>query len=371
MSKTLTIDDVRERMVSLGQLTTVLETTEPVQTLEFNVGQGTSFFVGENWNAQIEEKGDQSPVLATISVNGQELGLTKSSLLDCTSAFGMPRGLAQKTPGELLTPTLNYWLGDGEGLGERSFKVLRAGTKARAVTKSALVPFSNLRLLEAAVAGIQKKYGASAEIVADYKFTHGLHQTDFRLVVPEYVRSVDSAHATTESPDNWSVGLSIRNSLTGLGPTEISGYLFRYWCTNGAVDTKSINKWSRRTHNQDPETVYEWAAAGVDEVLGGLEHTLDQVAELPNVQLAGNLQQVQATLSDTFSRNRIPGVLQTEVLRNMADEADLSMYSVMQAITSVANLDDLDHVNVQRLLVAGGELASEHHDRCGNCHRVL
>lgn len=359
-------------MISLPKLEEALGATEPVQALPFNVGPTVKFEVEENWNAHLEEMDDQAPVGAMISVGSQELQFSKAAFLEATSAFGMPKGLAQRTPGDLLTSQLNYWFGEGEGFEGREYKVLRMNDQARAFTKASLVPFSNLKLLEAGVNALRSKYGSDAEIVADYKFVHTLHQTDFRLIVPEYVRAIDSAHSTPETPDNWSTGLAIRNSLSGVGPTELSGYLFRYWCTNGAIDTLTESgKWSRRGRHQDPDDVYSWAETVVNEVLGGLEHSLDKVNDLTKITLEGNLGQVREALRDVFTRNRITGALQDRITMNMADESDLSMYAVMNAITAVANDPELSYGHVQQLMAAGGELAHLAHDRCGSCHRLM
>jgi hypothetical protein len=84
-------------------------------------------------------------------------------------------------------------------------------------------PFSNLRLLERALEGIEAHYGAG-EVLVDSKFAHSLRRTDIRLIVPENRRAM---HRTGTDDDTWSAGIQLKNSLIGDVQTSIDGYLFR------------------------------------------------------------------------------------------------------------------------------------------------
>src|SRR5512139_764885 len=110
--------------------------------------------------------------------------------------------------------------------------------------------------------------------------------------------------------------------------TSVEGYLFRWWCTNGAIDELSTSgSWSRRSGGQG-EDVYGWARESVDEVLGGLEHTLDKVQALADIPLVGEVGDV---LREIFQEYRVPGALRQSVIEYMANTPNLTMYEVMQA----------------------------------------
>jgi len=146
-------------------------------------------------------------------------------------------------------------------------------------------------------------------------------------------------------------------------PTVLDGYLFAWWCSNGCIDTfASSGQWSRRgTDGNNEEKAYEWARQSVDEILGGLEGTLDRVASLTQVPLAGDAQEI---LTESFRRHGVPSVARDAVIENLIDSPDNTMYGLMQAVTQVANDAGLTPGVVDALLTAGGELpASYGHGR--------
>jgi hypothetical protein len=230
-----------------------------------------------------------------------------------------------------------------------------------AIMKATMTPFSNIRILEQILAGIEAKYG-EGEVLADYKFHHDLRRTAIRLIVPEQMRSV-------RENDPWSVGVQIQNSLTGESATAVDGYLFRWWCTNGAIAThSSTGKYNRKLHGRDPETLYEWARESVDEILGGLEHEFDALEELANTPLEGSVADV---LADVFEQYRVPTTTRETIISNMVNSDDLTMYGVMQAITQAANEEGLSEPLRNAILAIGGDLPRAYSERCQSCHRII
>jgi hypothetical protein len=248
----------------------------------------------------------------------------------------------------------------------KSYKILGIqGDKAAAIPRASVMPYSNLRLLDTALESIQAQYG-EGQVFADYKFVHDLQRTHLRLIIPEHVRTIQN---TGTDNDTWSVGIQIKNSLTGLEQTEINGYLFRYWCTNGAIDTRSNSNavWSRRGRiGRDEDAVFEWAKDAVDEVLGGFESSFDAVQAMTEINIEGSAREA---LNDVFSTYRIPGPHRDRIISSMINEDTLTMYSLMQAVTEAANADNLNAVDVDRLMRAGGDLpAFVEEGRCNPEH---
>lgn len=363
-----TIDEAKQKMITLDDARERLARTEPLASYGFPVGDGVRFRISDEWNHGVEALQDDDIVPASVLVGPeggrQEFQLTKAALLEATSTVGLSKGYVQKTPNHFIEDQLNYWFRGG--LGNKSYKVLTAGTGQTAVafTREAIQPFSNVRLLDNVLDGIEAKYG-SRNVLVDYKFHHDLTRTHMRLVVPEHVRVIEN---TGTANDTWSVGIQLKNSLIGAEQTEVSGYLFRYWCLNGAIDTfADSGTWSRRGANGRNDEVYEWARSVVDDVLGGLETSLDRVQDMTSISIEGSAADV---LKDVFDSYKVPTAERDTITRTMVDEDNLTMYSLMQAVTQAANNPDLDPVNADKLLRAGGDLVAKAHDRCESCHRL-
>jgi hypothetical protein len=360
----ITIDDVKDRLLTLDDVRERLSYTEPLVTHEFEVGTGVSFRVQDEFNHGLSTLQGPDAIPAWISVGGRELQLTRDGFYDALGAIKLPKGFAEKAPSNIIEDSLNYFFHDG-GLGKGEFKVLGfRGDKAGAIARGAVQPYSNLRFLEIALDAIERKYG-EGEVFADYKFVHTLQQTHLRLIVPEYVRTI--VNTGTEN-DTWSTGLQIINSLTGKEQTSINGYLFRYWCTNGAIDTRTSanSTWSRRGAVGQGEQVFEWARDAVDEVLDGLEGSLDAVQAMTEVSIEGSAAEA---LEDVFKEYKIPGGLRTSIIRNMINEDNMTAYSLMQAVTQAANSADLAPADVDRLMRVGGYLPTVAEEgRCDSDH---
>jgi len=236
----ITVDTMRSKLYSLDYVRAALARTEPLSVHRFTTGEDVRFDVQPNWEQGLDAKQGNDAIDAYITIGppgaGREFQLTKDSLLEATSQCGLGKSYVVRCPAELINPHLNYWF--RKGLRSRpvhDFQILVAGEAAAALTRGTIEPFSNLRLLEEALTGIEFRYG-DGEVLADYKFTHSLRQTHLRLVVPERRRVI---RGTGTVDDTWSVGLQVNNSLTGAESTSVHGYLFRWACTNGAVDTRS------------------------------------------------------------------------------------------------------------------------------------
>ena len=363
---TVTLDEMRGSLLSLDSVREVLEATEPLSELGLTVGS-THFTLGSGWNHGLDTIPDNAPVEAHVEVGGTEIPLSKAALLQATSKVGLPAAYVKKTPASLIEANLNYWYGDEGGLGDKQLKLLVTRDLGSAVTASTINPFSNLRLLDEALAGVEKKFG-KGEVLVDSKFHHSLTRTNLRLIIPEHIFTVSNSKTPN---DVWSMGLNLQNSLTGDSgaQTSLDGYLFRWWCTNGAIDTHaSSGTWSRKSGGQDAESVYEWARESVDDVLGGLESAFGDLEQMARTPVAGDVNQL---LRETFQAYSLPARSQRAIINNMVDDDEMTMYSLMQAITSVANAADMSPREQATLMTIGGNLVYASNDRCDSCHQLV
>lgn len=365
----ITAQDMRSKLLTVEQAVQRLSTTEPVASHPFTVGDQVRFTVNPGWHHGVHAKTGTDLVDAYIQLGGgrglAQYQLTRDALLEATSIIRLTATYASTCPAELLEPALNYWFRDGLASARgrpRDYQVLHVGGVAAAISKATLIPFSNLSLLEQVVAGIQDKY--KTEPLVDYKLTHTLRRTHLRLIVPDHVRVIT---ATGVPDDIWSVGVQLTNSLAGAIPTSIEGYLFRWWCTNGAIDTRNSSGGLRR-QGRDNDEVYAWARTAVDEVLGGLEPSLDAVQNMVGIPIEGDADHV---LRDVFSHYQVALPVRAKVIELLtADTTDRTMYSVMAAITQVANEHGLEPGHIENLLRMGGDLPHAATSRCGACRRL-
>jgi hypothetical protein len=138
-------------------------------------------------------------------------------------------------------------------------------------------------------------------------------------------------------------------------------------CTNGMIDVSaSADSWSRRSGGQESEEVYAWAQEAVDNVLGGLESSFDQVQALTNMPLEG---EVGAAARDVFEQHRVPMRARERIINELVETDNLTMYGLMNAITAAAN-GDVRPEEQQLLMSVGGEIV-QHAERCDSCHRIL
>ncbi len=361
----ITVDTMRPKLHPLDHVYTVLGRTEPVSTHVFSVGDQVRFTVDPGWLHGIDAKDGSTPVDVSLHIGGDELRLTKDVVIEAAAACGVRVSRALRLPADLLERLLNFWFRDGLAHHAKStdFQLLVAGQYGAALTKASIIPFSNLKLLDQAVASIRARYGPDVEILADYKLTHTLRRTHVRLIVPEHQRVITGSGT---DDDTWSVGVQLRNSLAGDDKTSIDGYLFRWTCTNGAIDTLNTSGvWSRRgTATAD---VYDWARAAVDNILGGLEPALDAVQTTTDIPIEGEANDV---LRDVFESFRVPVADRTKIIEVLLNSSPLTMYTVMQAITQVANDSDLDPAHVENLMRIGGHVPHAAASRCDSCRRL-
>lgn len=353
---TVTVDDMRSKLISIEQVQTELSKTEPITSDNINSETKILFKFDPEWTDSLDAIPGTAGVDAIMRINGSDHQMTKEAALQAAANFGITGALVKRLPSDLLEKNLNYFYSTGFGVnGAKDYNVLSVQDRVSAFTRSTVVPFSNLALLENAIAGIRSNYGKDAEILADYKFSNSLMQTDIRLIIPESSRDIKDSHMNDvlDGNDRWSAGLHLSNSLIGKTQTSLEAYLFRWWCTNGCTtQLADAGVWSRRSDGQQ-EDVYEWARNAVDDVLGGLEGRFDQIQALTGLNVAGNTNDI---VSEIFSRYNVPTSQRTAITENLLESETLTMYSIMNAITQVANDSTLSPARADKLMRIGGDI---------------
>lgn len=368
----ITVSQMRPKLLTLDYVRNALAMTEPLATRYCTVGDAIRFTLDRGWQHGLDARPGTDRIGAYVALGTgayrEEFQLTKDALLTAAAKTGLSRAMAAKQPMELLEPHLNYWWREGlmdKPPTQRDFQFLIAAGAGAALTRASVNPFSNLRLLDETLRSIEDRWGKD-EVLVDYKFHHSLRRTHLRLILPNQGRRITG---TGTDDDVWSVGLQIKNSLVAEEPTAIDGYLFRWWCTNGQIDTRNATgTFTRRGQGQEHD-VYEWARASVDQVLGGLEPALDAVQHTTTIPIVGEANEV---LRDVFTHYRVPVAERSRIIDGLLNQdGQLTMYSVMAAITEVANDTTLETAQVENLMRMGGDLPHAATSRCEACRRLM
>lgn len=351
----ITVDQMRAKLLTLDQVRERLAETEPFGTQEMDPDH-TRFRLGQDWWVGQEKRRGDEPVEAYITVRDREYQLTQDALLEAAAAVGLPRTYVVKTPGLLVQQHLDYWYSSPDQRG----KLIVTGEQATGFAKGSIRPFSNLRLLERVVGAVQAKYG-DGELYVDYKFQHSVRRTSMLLVVPAALRAIRPG-------DDWSSGLRIQNSLTGEDATALDGFLFRWWCTNGAITTRrASSKHSRRGQGGDEEIAYDWATRTARQVMDESDDDFAMVEALAAEPIEG---EVGSTLAALFDNYKLPQVQRDAIRDEMMEVGDLTMYGLMQAVTAAANRRGLRHSVREQLMTVGGDLVRTG-GRCAHCMQVM
>jgi hypothetical protein len=348
---TVTADEMRDKLITLEEVQNKLATSEPLNTQFISKTDKIRFEYGPEWALTLGNVHDDALVDARAIINGDTHQLTKTAALAFGAEFGLPGAYARRLPSNLLEQHLNFWY--SAGMGDKTYNLLMIGDDLNitALTKPTLKPFSNIQLLEKVCEGLADYH--DGEILADYKFSHSLKQTDVRLILPNYTRTITDSG--TED-DVWSAGIHLSNSLTGKKLTSVEGYLFRWWCTNGATTTMpDVGVWSRKADGQNDD-VYGWARESVDAIFEGVNTKFDEVQALTQLPLNGNTGDV---LRSIFTQHNVPVSQRPGIIDNMLESENPTMYGVMQAITQLANDPELSPDRADKLMRIGGDVPSD------------
>lgn len=371
-SNTVSLDAMLEggQLLTLDAARDKLHDTEPLEQHTLQLGDGIEFAVGSGWALGPD---DQPADAYLVTPGGVRYQLTKQAMLEAAAYPGIPRKYGQRLRPSNLEADVNWHY--RHGMGEGEFKILyqpREGQEplALAMCRGTVQPFSNLQLLDSVIAGAQEHLGSDAEqVLVDAKFNHDLERTNLRLIFPD-VRRVISG--TRVEDDTWSTGIGFQNSQIGIKQTRIDGHLFRYWCANGCTDTLASAGALKRRSVSDPDQAYEWARRSVEEVLGGLEHSLDAVQALTGIELGSG--EVVRVLSDLYARHHVPVAQQQAITAAVADlTGTVTMYDIMQEITRTANREGLSPRVIAGLMSLGGHV-THGGARCSSdspCGRLL
>lgn len=358
---TVTLEQMKSHLLTEDQVMSKLAETEPLSVEHISSDTKIKFSLAPDWAEGIDALGTNA-VLSGVQmrVNGTEREVTKAALFQAAAKFGLTAPYIKKIPANLTQGLLDYHYSGG--MGQTELSMFTVNDRISAFTRPTLTPFSNLQLAEKTIEGIRQRHGSDLPIFADYKFHNDLQDTNVRFIIPTtdfVVEGGNMPDVPTGGSDVWLSGVHLRNSAVGKGQTSLESYMFRWWCTNGATtQLTDVGTWSRRVNGQQDD-VYEWAREQVDEILGGMEERFTEVQALTRLNVAGNTGDI---LREIFSRYEVPVSQRDTIMARLLETENLTMYAIMNAITQVANEQDLEDRRRDRLMRIGGAIPTEQFD---------
>jgi len=311
----------------------VLE-TEPTEIQEVAFGTGVRF-----------REGNGEGILATAT--GRDYALSETAVQQLAKMCRIPKEYALRCPPHLLVPQLNWWT---QGARETARLVI-SNDKVITLANPHDIWCPTQYLLD----GVEKGMGE----VIDYEhFSHSLEYTSLALLGEKQTEVVRG--------DIINGGIRLEHSLLGVYPTAITGFVNRLVCTNGAVSSEIVSKWSQKQTGGVPDIV-RWAEEIAAEAWARIDGYMEKVKALVDVRLNGF---TSHTLNDILDTYHIPGEVRDAIIDRVVDEGAHNLYDIFNAITYVASHDVEDPRAAGRLMLIGGNLA-DNQEICPHCHRVM
>lgn len=285
-----------------------------------------------------------------VNILGNEYKLSKEAFNDALRSVGLPYSYTKKCPDELLVPHLNYFFNCPD-IGKRRF--IFKEDNVIGVSKRSVSLVSTREILE------------NVEEVVGKGNIFGFHRPHVSLdsIRLPVVLNMDRDILPNEK---FFGGIIVQNSVLGTVPLEMSSYLLREVCSNGAVAIDTLMKWSRKNINY---SAIEWAKKSAEDCFAGLEKEFNLIKKLTEVIIEGDPQPVVDSIYKEFN---IPIGIQKEISNEMIESGAKTMFDVYNAITKVGTWGEkaLDDPDISRKLQLIGSSVCKHMEVCGECHRV-
>jgi hypothetical protein len=326
------------KLITREEVSSVLSKTENLTFMDLKPGD----------DLEVHFHGSKdSPV---VNLGGTELRLTPPALLDATRCIGLPQKYTSKCPADMLWNQLNYFF--GEGMHDQVRAIYQEDRLIGMTTdrvKTSVV--SNERLLRLAEEKIGKEH------IVGYHQTHSdLSHSTVALVTDQSFEPVRE--------DTLFGGIKIQNSILGKEAIEVSPYVFRQWCSNGAITSHSLGRYTRKKHDD----LDNWFHGIIEGASTELEKEFERIRHLTNISVRGH---VTETIKGIGHDRGIPGKVIEQVLEEATSSRAETMYDVYNCFTKIASHNrNLTPVTINRLQWTAGSIAEEH-EICKECHRVL
>ena len=296
-------------------------------------------------------KKEDGPI--SMAFAAQEYDMTFEGLEDVARLVGLPKGYVQRCLWHLLEEHLKYWYSGGLKAKARLFvqdqQIVGVGTSRSDY-------FSNMEMLE----HVEEAVGVS-QILGYHQVFTGLDYSTAAVVLDQKFepRVGDALYG----------GIRMQNSILGEHKIEITPYVFRQWCSNGAIVSENIAQWSRRSN--DGSDLRSWVLDNTQSAVNALDNEFSRIRKLADSKLEGSVDQ---TLASLFRKFGIPVRTQQQIVEAAEASNDgkgpETAYDLWNAITVTAtHSDSLSRPAARMLMGVAGEV-SQQYSVCPSCHQI-
>lgn len=301
-----------------------------------------------------------------ITVRGSQYKLSPSAAEELRSELRIPLNfLSRLEPATAQQVLGELWREWASSNSHNSFVVSRRQETILALSDAGLARVDNEQLVELLRSEITNS-GMSLPIPRNYAIRPN---AEFSLGL-----TFPTIAAEPRVGDITEAGLHIEHSPTGQSPTRINVYLYRLWCSNGAVTPICLGSQTvrvRRHHDKDSQELLDRVRVVTREALGQLQATVNELNSLAQTQVNPETELRQIASTGRYNR-RIRAELLTALQRDEAGTPGDTLYDVFLALSRVATHFDLnDRMRRQLLRFSGIYSQTNHVRRCPYCQSVL
>ena len=285
-----------------------------------------------------------------VELDGSEYIIDSDVVISFSQMLKIPGSYASKLPPELLIDHWRYWI----DINGSSFKAWVVNNKVVGIGSERatfIEPREILSTLSSVIDGN----------VYVFSMQTTYNDVGFKVV------SIDNEVSLFDH-DVFFPGLYFNYSPTGRKPLSLEGFTVREVCTNGMLDTETVEKLRRNVVPDDPIAwIYDAASVVWDETF----NIFDRIRSAGEVVVPRG--HVAEVLNDLFIQHRIPTVLRSEIYSSVLDDpsSEFTMMDIINHITAVASHSPELSESQRNRLFRTASLALEHQHICDTCYRPL
>lgn len=304
--------------------------------------------------------------LATVTIQGDPFKLSESAAEALRSQLGIPAQFLSR----LESPTARLVVGELwrtwiASNSRRSIVVSRHAGTVIALSEARLARLGNEYLVDLMRSEFQR-CGMTSPTVRQFTIDPN---KNFSLGI-----TFPTIAAEPRVGDITQAGLHIEHCPTGQSPTSVNVYLYRLWCSNGAVTPICLGRKTirvRRHYDKAPEELLERIQRVTREALRQLPAKVNELNSLAQIQVNPEVELRQIARRGRYNR-RITSELLTALQHDEAGTPGDTLYDVFLALSRVATHFDLnDRMRRQLLRFSGIYSQTNHVRRCPYCQSVL
>lgn len=309
--------------------------------------------LGSNSGISFRNEGEGA---AIIILGGKEYPMTTNGLYEAARGVKLPKSFSDFAPRELLLHNLNY-LYTNNITGKLRFFIQNGVVVGAHANRSKY--YSNMEMVETA----EHVIGAN-DILGYHQVHTSLEHSRVAIVVNR------SFEPIAGSGDMLYGGIQFENSIIGEQKIQITPYIFRQWCSNGAYSSENVGQWSHR--NDETHDIREWVKSSTLMALQALDTEFNRIRRLTEMSVQGHPVEV---LKSLFVKFGIPVRTQQEIIEAAEGQNNgagpQTMYDLWNAITRVAtHSQKMSVMSSCQLQFVAGQVTREV-DLCPHCHQLV